>query len=68
MKNFYIKLDLRKKIVGFECSKCSTVTCKYTRSDDTSITINCPKCQTTENFKNKPLEKGKKYPLQWLFS
>lgn len=64
---FDIKIDLHKKLMGFECRKCSTVTTKKELTEE-AITIICPKCETTEIYNRKPLDKDKKHPLSFLFS
>lgn len=66
--NFKIKIDLRKKIVGFECFRCEITTCKYIELKDKSIKVTCPECQNVEIFRKKPIKEGERRPLQWLFS
>lgn len=64
---FDIKIDLHKKLMGFECRKCSTVTTKKKILDDSIIVI-CPQCQSTKTYHRRPTSKNEKQPLSWLIS
>lgn len=64
---FDIKIDLHKKLMGFECRKCSTVTTKKEITNE-FITVICPKCQSTKNYSRAPLSEVERHPLSKLFT